>query len=222
MKPTALDHIALYVADRDEVALYACERLAMRVVDRTDRYTLIGPSAEAGKLTLFDPPGVGVPQPSQLVSVLLSDPAGMVREPLQLPGGPLLTFGTHELVVAGTPLHSVIGVTLRSADPAVYAAEYCASFGFEPLAAHPDVATVRVGSGIVTLVRERPRAVDQPMLFHLGLLVGSAREQIVEAERRGVRVLDVVDASNTLALFVDGPEQICLEYVEHKPEFALT
>jgi hypothetical protein len=33
---------------------------------------------------------------------------------------------------------------------------------------------------------------------------------------------DIVDAPNTCALFVYGPERIKLEYVEHKASFALT
>ena len=36
------------------------------------------------------------------------------------------------------------------------------------------------------------------------------------------RADDVVDAANTLAVFLRGPDRIRLEYVEHKPEFALT
>ena len=34
--------------------------------------------------------------------------------------------------------------------------------------------------------------------------------------------VDVVDAANTYAVFVMGPERIKLEYVEHKPTFSLT
>jgi hypothetical protein len=33
---------------------------------------------------------------------------------------------------------------------------------------------------------------------------------------------NVVDAANTRAVFVWGPERVRIEYVEHKPEFALT
>jgi len=32
----------------------------------------------------------------------------------------------------------------------------------------------------------------------------------------------VVDAANTRALFVWGPDRVKLEYVEHKPSFSLT
>ena len=36
MKIEALDHVALWVADRDELANFACEHLGMHVIDRTD------------------------------------------------------------------------------------------------------------------------------------------------------------------------------------------
>ena len=49
----------------------------------------------------------------------------------------------------------------------------------------------------------------------------SADEHIKEAERRGLEIADVVDAPNTYAVFVWGPDGIKLEYVEHKPSFSL-
>jgi hypothetical protein len=42
-----------------------------------------------------------------------------------------------------------------------------------------------------------------------------------EAERRGMEIDDIKDAPNTLAVFVRGPAGIRVEYVEHKPGFAL-
>ena len=39
--------------------------------------------------------------------------------------------------------------------------------------------------------------------------------------RGGSRSTNVVDAPNTLAVFVRGPDRIRLEYVEHKPGFSL-
>src|SRR3954471_8716659 len=57
MNPTKLDHIAYWVADRDPVADFATEHLGMHVIDRTDRFTLLGSDARRGKLTLFDAEG---------------------------------------------------------------------------------------------------------------------------------------------------------------------
>ena len=42
-----------------------------------------------------------------------------------------------------------------------------------------------------------------------------------EAETRGLEIDDVKDAPNTFAVFVRGPAGVRIEYVEHKPGFAL-
>ena len=62
---------------------------------------------------------------------------------------------------------------------------------------------------------------DRPLLNHIALLVDSADELHEEAKRRGLDVADYVDAANTLAVFLWGPDRIKLEYVEHKPGFSL-
>ena len=54
------------------------------------------------------------------------------------------------------------------------------------------------------------------------MLVDSVEEHVAEAEERGLEIADIVDAPNTLALFVWGPDRVKLEYVEHKPSFSLT
>ena len=60
------------------------------------------------------------------------------------------------------------------------------------------------------------------MLNHIGVLVDSVEQHQLEAEALGVEIADVVDAPNTLALFVLGPDRVKLEYIEHKPSFSLT
>ena len=54
MKPLTLDHVALWVADRERMAATAVARLGLRVIEQTDRFTLLGADARRGKLTLFD------------------------------------------------------------------------------------------------------------------------------------------------------------------------
>jgi hypothetical protein len=56
---------------------------------------------------------------------------------------------------------------------------------------------------------------------HIALLVDSGDDQLDEARRRGLDVAEVRDAPNTYAVFLWGPDRIKLEYVEHKPGFAL-
>jgi len=53
VRPETLDHVALWVADRDPIADFLTERVGMHVVDRTDAFTLVGSDARRGKLTLF-------------------------------------------------------------------------------------------------------------------------------------------------------------------------
>ena len=62
---------------------------------------------------------------------------------------------------------------------------------------------------------------ERPLLNHIALLVDSADEVQREAEERGVEVDDIKDAPNTLAVFLRGPSGVRIEYVEHKPGFAL-
>ena len=52
------------------------------------------------------------------------------------------------------------------------------------------------------------------------MLVDEVDPVIAEAEERDI-VDNVVDAANTRAVFVWGPERVRIEYVEHKPGFAL-
>ena len=40
--PETLDHVALWVADRDRIADFATAQVGMHVVDRTDAFTLVG------------------------------------------------------------------------------------------------------------------------------------------------------------------------------------
>src|SRR6266446_10342223 len=57
VNPTKLDHVAYWVADRDPIAAFVTAHLGMHVIDRTDRFTLVGSNARRGKLTLFDADG---------------------------------------------------------------------------------------------------------------------------------------------------------------------
>ena len=42
MTPETLDHVALWVADRDAIADFVTSNVGMHVVDRTDEFTLAG------------------------------------------------------------------------------------------------------------------------------------------------------------------------------------
>src|SRR3954470_12692146 len=78
MRPTSLDHVALWTAERDRHAALLCEHLGMHEIERTDAFTLLGVDAREGKLTLFEAPGPR--DPGALVRVVLR--VGDVGAPL--------------------------------------------------------------------------------------------------------------------------------------------
>ena len=80
---------------------------------------------------------------------------------------------------------------------------------------------LKAGDAYVDLEQGETEETERPLLNHLGLRVESADDHIREAEERGLEIADVVDAANTYAVFVWGPDGIKLEYVEHKPTFSL-
>src|SRR6266545_775033 len=55
--PTSLDHVALWVDERQALATFLCDHLGMHVIEETDTFTLVGVDAKLGKLTLFDAEG---------------------------------------------------------------------------------------------------------------------------------------------------------------------
>lgn len=113
-------------------------------------------------------------------------------------------------------------MTLRTSEPAAVATSYRQQFGFEPRPAPAGSAAVGVADSTLSFAPGPLEPVVQPMLNHLGVLVSSAQHHIDAATRDGLGVTDVIDAPNTRAVFIDGPDGVSIEYVEHKPEFALT
>ena len=69
MKIESLDHVALWVADRDTLAEFLTEHVGMHVIERTDNFTIVGADARRGKLTLFA--AEGTRQPGALARIVL-------------------------------------------------------------------------------------------------------------------------------------------------------
>ena len=206
MSPRTLDHVALWVSERDAIAAACVRELGMHEIDRTDAFTLVGADARRGKLTLFE--GEGPREQGALVRIAFRVPGGDGRE-LELPDGLVLRAADGD---EGDLDH----VALRARDPEAAAAGY-ARLGFRP--AGP--ARVEVGGAFVELEEGDPGEPERPLLNHLGVLVDSAEEHRAEAEAAGIEIADFVDAANTIAVFVWGPERVKVEFVEHKPTFAL-
>jgi catechol 2,3-dioxygenase-like lactoylglutathione lyase family enzyme len=220
MEPKTLDHVAFWVAARDPIAAYCERHLGMHVIDRQERFTLLGSDARRGKLTLFDADGPRDPGAFGHVALRVSDAEAARSE---LPAGTAETFDIGEgirvtLVQAETDVeYDLDHVALRSADPEATAVEY-QRYGFQPAGTD----RVEVGGAHIQFVLGDPGAPSQPLLNHIAVLVDSADEVIAGAGDLGIEVESVVDAANTYAAFLWGPERVRIEYVEHKPTFSLT
>jgi len=225
IRPSSLDHVALWTDARKALASFLCDHLGMHVIEETDTFTLVGVDAKLGKLTLFDAEGPRERGSIEHIALRVGDlesavaglpqtaavqPAtdGIVR--FEGPGGVPLA-----LVQRGGVEFDLDHVVLRlpDRDGALAALE---SMGFE-----------RHNGGLAVADRElrivESGAVDgeRPLLNHIALLVESADAVQREAEERGVEIDDIKDAPNTLAVFLRGPAGVRIEYVEHKPGFAL-
>ncbi len=233
MNPTKLDHVAYWVADREPIADFVTAHLGMHVIDQTERFTLLGSNARRGKITLFDAEGPRERGALGHVAFRVSDlDAALAQLPpnleLDRPREGEAYFDLTEgvrlgLVESATDVdYDLDHVALLSATPEETAAEY-GSLGFSPAAPGPSGAPrVEVGGAWVEFHPGEPGAPEKPLLNHLAVLVDSADEHIAAAQDLGVEIDDVVDAPNTLAVFLWGPERVRVEYVEHKPTFSLT
>jgi catechol 2,3-dioxygenase-like lactoylglutathione lyase family enzyme len=224
IRPTSLDHVALWVDEREAIARFCVDHLGMHVIEQTDAFTLVGVDAKLGKLTLFDAEGprergsleriaLRVGSLDAAVSTL-PQTAAVRREDgcalLEAPGGVPIA-----LVERGGIDFDLDHVVLRLPDREA-AVGMLAGMGFERR------------NGCLAVADRELRIVDggepegeRPLLNHIALLVDSAGDVQRDAERRGVEIDDVKDAANTFAVFLRGPAGVRIEYVEHKPGFAL-
>jgi len=226
MKIKTLDHVALWVADRDRLSDFLTRHVGMHVIDRTEAFTLLGSDARRGKLTLFAADGERDPGPLAHVALRVRDldaalaslPGGMEIE-LREDGATLFdTFeGLRIALVEGRGVdYDIHHVTLRVPDPDESFKELLGyGFGGED-------GKLVVGDSYIELVEggdgDEP---ERPLLNHIALLVESAEDHIQEARRRGLEIADIKDAENTYAVFIWGPDRVKLEYVEHKESFSL-
>jgi catechol 2,3-dioxygenase-like lactoylglutathione lyase family enzyme len=227
----ALDHVALWVAGRDAIAGFTTAHLGMHVIERTEKFTLLGADARRGKLTLFDAEGPRERGALKHVALRVPDvdaasaelPDGVAVE--RGPGGIYFEVGEGLQVglvedADGLP-YDLDHVALFSVAPRD-TAEQWVPLGFGTAAAGESGAPrVEAGGAFVEFHGGAPGDPERPLLNHLGVLVDSADEWRANADDLGVEVADVVDAANTYAVFVWGPERVKLEYVEHKPTFSL-
>lgn len=219
MRPKTLDHVAFWVADREPIVDFLTEHVGMHVIDRQDAFTLVGSDARRGKLTLFTAEGPREQGAFKHVALRVSD---LERATADLPSADLeLAEGVRvQLVEAPTDVeYDLDHVALVSEDPEQTAKEYT-ELGFNPAEPSDGHPRVEVGGAYVEFHRGDPGEPEKPLLNHVAVLVDEVDPVIAEAEKREI-VDNVVDAANTRAVFVWGPERVRIEYVEHKPGFAL-
>jgi catechol 2,3-dioxygenase-like lactoylglutathione lyase family enzyme len=221
--PKTLDHVAFWVEDRDAIADFATAHLGMHVIDRTERFTLVGSDARHGKLTLFTADGARERGAFKHVGLRVSD---LTEARAALPDGSGDELEVADglrvrLVEAPTEVeYDLDHVALFSPDPERTAEAY-ARLGFAPAQPSGDAPRVEVGGAFVEFHEGDPGDPERPLLNHVAVLVDSAEEHIAEATELGIEIDDVVDAPNTYAVFLRGPERVRIEYVEHKPTFSL-
>jgi catechol 2,3-dioxygenase-like lactoylglutathione lyase family enzyme len=223
MQPKTLDHVAFWIADREPLVDFATRYLGMHVIDEQDAFSLIGSDARHGKLTLFDAEGPRERGALKHVALRVSN---LESARAELPDGSSEDVELGEgvrirLVEAPTDVeYDLDHVALYTDDPEGVAREY-EKLGFAAASpsdeGHP---RVEVGGAHVEFHPGNPGDPERPLLNHLAVLVDSAAQHEREAETMGI-VERFVDAANTRAVFVWGPDRVRIEYVEHKPEFSL-
>jgi catechol 2,3-dioxygenase-like lactoylglutathione lyase family enzyme len=220
VRPKTLDHVAFWVEDREPIVDYLTEHVGMHVIDKQDAFTLVGSDARHGKLTLFGAEGPRDQGAFKHVALRVSNleeaSADLPSDEVELGEGVRV-----RLVEAPTDVeYDLDHVALFSSDPERAAEEYT-ELGFNPAEpsdeGHP---RVEVGGAYVEFHPGDPGEPAKPLLNHVAVLVDAVDPVIEEAEEREI-VDNVVDAANTRAVFVWGPERVRIEYVEHKPGFAL-
>jgi len=230
MDVKTLDHIAFWVQDRDQISDFATRHLGMHVIDRTEKFTLIGSDARRGKLTLFAEEGPrehGALKHVALRVADLSAAAGGLPDEAETADDGSVFVDVSEglrigLVEAPTDVdYDLDHVALYSGAPEETALAY-QKLGFRPTGTSAGGAPrVEAGGAYVEFHRGQVEEVERPLLNHLAVLVDSTEEHIREANELGLEIADIVDAANTYALFLWGPERVKIEYVEHKASFSL-
>jgi catechol 2,3-dioxygenase-like lactoylglutathione lyase family enzyme len=226
MKIETLDHIALWVGDRDELADFLVDRLGMHVIDRTDKFTLVGADARRGKLTLFAAEPDREPGPLARIGLRVLD----LDEALDELPPDLAVERREDGRVEFTGPQRISFAVVQADDGVAYDLDHVAFTVADPEQTFKELSELgfdvedgrlKAGDAYVELEPGDAKETERPLLNHLGLRVESADDHIREAEERGLEIADVVDAANTYAVFVWGPAGIKLEYVEHKPTFSL-
>ena len=222
MQPKTLDHVAFWVADREPIVAFLERHLGMHVITREDNFTSLGSNARRGKLTLFDAEGPREPGALKHVGLRVSDLAAARAA---------LPDGTPEIFEIGGGIRADVrrGTDRRRVRPRPRRAVLGRSRGDRRgvralrIRRRPAPTRVEVGGAYVEFHEGDPgdarAAAAQPPRRARRLCRRGDRRRAAISRSRSSRV---VDAANTYAAFLWGPERVRIEYVEHKPTFSLT
>ncbi len=191
-------------------------RLPFRVIEETDEFVLVGRSPELGKLTLFR--ARGPREPGSLMCVGIGIPGATASTTLAAGEGLEI-----ELVPSAPDGEVDIShVELRVPDPLASVRTWLAC-GFERARTLGRAERIRLGGTHLVLHPGPAPApeVTKPLLDHVGLLVDSIEETRRAVANLGFEVEREVEGDDSWALFVRGPDGVEVEYIEHKPSFAL-
>jgi catechol 2,3-dioxygenase-like lactoylglutathione lyase family enzyme len=224
MKIETLDHVALWVSDRDRLADFLTAHVGMHVIERTDKFTIVGSEARRGKLTLFVVPDRREAPPLGRIFLRVPDLDAAANE---LPPD-VVTEKADGVVRFTAPEGLPLGFV--EADGVEYDLHHVVVNATEPKRSFAELAGLGfiekdgklwVGDSYIEVEEGPVGDPDSSLLNHVALRVDSASDHIDEARERDLEIADIVDAPNTYALFIWGPERVKLEYVEHKESFSL-
>jgi len=214
VKPQRIDHVALWVADREADTSRILRLFDVEILEKEDDFTLLGSDPELGKLTLFD--AEGPRDQSQLMHVAFREPGREDAKDIDVGEGlHLYRLGAHD-----TPAVDLDHIALRAPDDETSALRWI-ELGFER--AEPRIepsVRLKLGESYLELHPGTPLPTERPLLNHIGLRVESIDPYLNGNAELPLEILEVVDAEHSRAVFVQGPDNVRVELIEHKPSFA--
>src|SRR3954468_9961224 len=178
ISPNSLDHVALWVSRRDDIASFACDHLGMHVIEKTGDFTLLGADARRGKLTLFDAEGPREPGPLERVVLRVADlDAAIAALPDEVAierDGEVMKFDAPEgLGIGLVPANGAPGpdydldhVVLRVPDPGDTASQL-AQLGFN----YNGNGRLTIADKDVRVEQGGTTSGERPLLNHIAVLV---------------------------------------------------
>lgn len=213
MNPERIDHVALWVADREADTSRIVRLFDVEIIEKEDDFTLLGSDPELGKLTLFD--AEGPREQSQLMHVAFREPNREDAKDIDVGDG----LHLYRLGAPEAPAVDLDHVALRAPDDETSALRWM-ELGFERSEPRIEPSVrLKLGESYLELHPGTPLPTERPLLNHIGLLVESIDPYLNGDAELPFETLEVVDAEHSRAVFVQGPDNVKVELIEHKPSF---